>query len=200
MTNGLPSLRGMSMQWLSRFGAVCGIVLGLSLGVPGVVEAFTGETAVTSFVIGLGAAFGAPALYAYQLHQADATGRFGAFAFAVNVIGLGLFAGVGFALNLVLFFLDQATVAAVLDGPTRWAVLGSGAVFVVGTLLFGVSMIRARVLPRVAAVGYTVSLVLLAALASLPDSLLGSAAHVAAAASLVWLSAAVWPVPSTREP
>ncbi|WP_203694575.1 hypothetical protein [Catellatospora coxensis] len=190
----------MSMQWLSRFGAVCGIVLALSLGVPGVVEAFTGETTVTSFVVGLGAAFGAPALYAYQLRQADAAGRFGAFAFAVNVIGLGLFTGVGFALNLVLFFLDQAAVAAVLDGPTRWAVLGSAVVFVVGSVLFGVSMFRARVLPRVAAAGYTVSLVLLAAaLAPLPDSLLSSAAHVAAAASLVWLSAAVWPVPSTRE-
>ena len=63
------------MQWLSRFGAVCGVILGLSLGVPGVVEAFTGETVVTSFVVGLGAAFGAPALYAYQLRQADAAGR-----------------------------------------------------------------------------------------------------------------------------
>lgn len=200
MTNGLPNLRGMSMQWLSRFGAVGGVILGLSLGVPGVVEAFTGETTVTSFVVGLGAAFGAPALYAYQLRQADAAGRFGAFAFAVNVIGLGLFTGVGFALNLVLFFLDQATVSAVLAGPTRWAVLGSAAVFVVGSVLFGVSMFRAGVLPRVAAAGYTVSLVLLAALAPLPDSLLSSAAHVAAAASLVWLSAAVWAVPSTREP
>ncbi|MEU7820486.1 hypothetical protein [Catellatospora sp. NPDC049133] len=190
----------MSMQWLSRFGAVCGVILALSLGVPGVVEAFTGETTVTSFVAGLGAAFGAPALYAYQLRQADAAGRFGAVAFAVNVIGLGLFTGVGFALNLVLFFLDEATVSAVLDGPTRWAVLGSGMVFIAGSVLFGVSMLRAAVLPRVAAVGYIVSLVMLAALAPLPDSLLSSAAHVAAAASLVWLSAAAWAVPSTREP
>jgi hypothetical protein len=43
----------MNMFWLVRFGAVCGIVLGLSLGLPAVVEALTGETAVTSFVIGL---------------------------------------------------------------------------------------------------------------------------------------------------
>ncbi|MFC7241274.1 hypothetical protein ACFQO7_02155 [Catellatospora aurea] len=121
----------MSMPWLSRFGAVCGVILALSLGVPGVVEPFTGETTVTSFVAGLGAAF---------------------------------------------------------------------MVFIAGSVLFGVSMLRARVLPRVAAAGYIVSLVMLAALAPLPDSLLSSAAHIAAAASLVWLSAAVWAVPSTREP
>jgi signal transduction histidine kinase len=84
-------------MWLLRFGAVCGIVLGLSLGVPGAVEAFTGETAVTSFIIGLGAAFGAPALTALYLRQREAAGKFGAIAYAINVIGLGLFAGVGSA-------------------------------------------------------------------------------------------------------
>jgi hypothetical protein len=175
-------------MWLLRFGAVCGVVLGLSLGLPGAVEAFTGETAVTSFVVGFGAAFGPPALFAFYLFQRQAAGRFGALAFAVNMIGLGLFAGVGFALNLVLFFLEGTAV----PGPTRVAVLASAAVFVVGTVLFGVSMIRARVFPRVAAWGYTVTLPLLAVLAPLPDTALTSVLHVVAAACLVWLSAAVW--------
>jgi hypothetical protein len=186
----------MNMQLTARIGVVCGVILGLSLGVPGAIEAFTGETTATSLVIGLGAAFGAPALLAIHLRQATEAGRFGAIAFVTNLIGLGLFAGVGFALNLVFYFLDPATIATVLAGPTGVAIRAAAVVFVVGVILFGASMIRARVLPRLAAIGYTVFLVLLAALASLPDSVLGSLVHVGACCSLGWLSLAAWPVRS----
>lgn len=175
---------------LQRFGAVCGVVLGLSIGVPGAVEAFTGETTATSLVIGLGAAFGPPALTAFYL-WGQGSGTFRSVAYGVNVIGLGLFSGVAFALNLVLFFLSDAVVEDVLDGPTGVVVRLSALVFVVGTVLFGATMIRDRAFPTVPAWGYTVSLPLLALLAPLDDSPLTSAVHVVAAASLIWLSAAV---------
>ena len=181
----------MSTTWLLRFGAACGVVLGLSTAVPGLVEAFTGETAATSFVIGVGAAFGAPALTALHLRQRVESGHFGAIAYAVNVIGLGLFAGVAFALNLVLFYVDEAVADEVLAGPTRFAVLGAALVFVAGTILFSVSMLRARVLPVVPAAGYGAAFTLLALLAPLPDSPLTSAVHVLAGGSLIWLCAAV---------
>ncbi|PZG01506.1 hypothetical protein [Micromonospora deserti] len=182
----------MSTSWLLRFGAACGVVLGLSTAVPGLVEAFIGETAATSFVIGVGAAFGGPALTALYLRQRAATGRFGAVAYAVNMIGLGLFAGVAFALNMVLYYLDEAVADDVLDGPSGVAVLGSAVVFVAGTVMFAVSMLRARVLPRVAAAGYGVAFTLLALLAPLPDSPVISAVHVLAGASLIWLCTAIW--------
>ncbi|GAA4455199.1 hypothetical protein [Phytohabitans houttuyneae] len=186
----------MSTTWLLRFGAACGVVLGLSTAVPGLIEAFTGETAATSFVIGLGAAFGAPALTALYLRQRTESGRFGAVAYAVNLIGLGLFAGVAFALNLVLFYVDEAVADEVLAGPTRFAVLGSALVFVTGTVLFAVSMVRTRVLPVLPAAGYGLAFTLLALLAPLPDSPLTSAVHVLAGGSLIWLSVALRaPVP-----
>ncbi|GIH97233.1 hypothetical protein ACFFMN_41565 [Planobispora siamensis] len=182
----------MFPSWISRFGAACGVVLGLSIGVPGLIEAFTGETALTSLVIGLGAAFGAPALTAFYLHQSESAGRFGAVAYAVNLIGLCLFSGVAFALNLVIFFLDAPVVAGLLAGPTRFALLTGVAVFAVGTVLFGISMVRARVFPRPAAWIYMLSLVALTALAQLPDTPLTSAVHVVACGVLVWMSASVW--------
>ncbi len=182
----------MSISWLLRFGAVCGVLTGLSLGVPGAIEAFTGETAATSFVAGVGAAFAAPAVTAFHLRQSAAAGRFGAIAYAVNVVGLGLFAGVAFSLNLVVFFLDGSVAAELLRGPTRLALLGSVAVFVPGVVLFGVSMLRARVLPWPAAVGYGVLLPLLALLAPLPDTPLISGVHLMACASLIWLSLSTW--------
>ncbi|WP_165989497.1 hypothetical protein [Streptomyces sp. YIM 98790] len=187
----------MSETWLLRFGAVCGVVLALSIGVPGAVEAFTGETAATSFVIGLGTALGAPALTGLYLHQrrrrgAAGGGRFEPFAYAVNLLGLCLFAGAAFALNLVLFFLDEEVAEEVMAGPTLAAVLGAVVLFVLGSVLFGAAMVRARVFPRAAALGYAVLFPLLALLAPLPDSLLVSVVHVLAGAALFRLSAVVW--------
>ena len=192
-TDTKPIRTESSREWLLRFGAASGVLFGLSLGVPGLIEAFTGETTVTSFIVGLGvAAFGVPALFAFHLYQADAAGRFGEVAFAVNAIGLGLFAGGSFGFNLLLFFVDDAVSDAVLDGPTMWAILGVGLAFLVGTILFGTSMARSGVMPRVAAVGYIVGLVMIGLLSQLDDSLLSSLAHVIAAASLITLSVRVW--------
>ncbi|TKK91491.1 hypothetical protein FDA94_01525 [Herbidospora galbida] len=176
---------------LLRFGALCGVVMGLSVGVPGAVEAFTGETTVTSLVIGLGVAFGPPALTAFHLRQSEVSGRFGEVAYAVNMIGLSLFAGIAFALNLVVFFLDDAVTRELLLGPTKIVLLGGTAVFVVGTVLFSVAMLRAGVFPRVPAAGYGVTLTALALGASLPDGALTSLLHVLVGATLIWLSLSV---------
>lgn len=181
----------MNLLWLIRFGAVCGLGTGLSLGVPGAVEAFTGETAATSFVAGLGAALGVPMLTALYL-RLEGTGRFTRVAYATNVIGLGLYAGVAFSLNLVLFFLDPAVAEELLAGPTRFAILFSAAIFIGGTLLFGACMIRSQAFPAVPSWAYTLALPLLAALAPLPDTLFISGLHVVACAALIWLAAAAW--------
>ncbi|MEJ8657058.1 hypothetical protein [Streptomyces sp. MS1.AVA.4] len=114
------------LERLTRFGAICGILFGLSLGAAGAIEAFTGRLAATSFVVALGVAgFGAPALIAFHLRQADVAGRFGAIAAAVDIIGLGLFAGASFAYNVVLFFVETSRVrhrarrAVALGDPRR---------------------------------------------------------------------------------
>nr|WP_062339331.1 hypothetical protein [Herbidospora sakaeratensis] len=176
---------------LLRFGVVCGVVMGLSVGVPGAVEAFTGETTATSLVIGLGVAFGPPALTAFHLRQSEVSGRFGAVAYAVNMIGLTLFAGLALALNVVVFFLDDAVTRELLRGPTKIVLLGGTAVFVAGTILFSAAMLRAGVFPKVPAAGYGVTLTALALAASSPDSVLTSLLHVLVAATLIWLSLSV---------
>ena len=179
------SVRGMTS--LLRLGAGCGVLSGSFIALPGAVEAFTGETAPTSFVIGLSPALAVPLLMALHLAQLRAAGRLGAVGFAVNVVGLGLFGGAAFTLNLVLFYLDDAVVDD-LAVQTRLALLGSAAVFVVGSVLFGLAMIRAKVHPRPAAWIYTIALPVFALAAPLPDSPLTSAVHVVVGATLVWLS------------
>jgi hypothetical protein len=187
------------MTFLLRFGAVCGALCGLFLAVPGAVEAFTGETAATSLVLGISPALAMPLLTAMHLGQLRATGRLGTVGYAVNVIGLGLFGGAAFTLNMALFYLDDAVVED-LATQTRLALLGSALVFTVGTVLFGLATVRARVYPRPAAWSYTIAFPVFALAGPLPDSVLTSALHVVVGATLVWLATALWAlIPVERE-
>ncbi len=176
---------------LIRLAVWSGALAGLCIGLPGAVEVFTGEIAATSFVLGVSPAFAVPLLVVLHLRQSDVVGSFGALAYTVNVVGLGLFGGAAFSLNLVLFHADKPVLDELLAGPTRFALLGSALLFAVGAVLFGVAMVRARVFPRVAAVAYAVSLPVLALAAPLPDSPLISAVHVVAGGTVAWLAVAV---------
>lgn len=173
---------------LTKLGAWCGVAAGLCIALPAAVEIVTGETAATSFVLGLAPALAVPLLVVLHLSHGT-SGRFGAVAFTVNAVGLGLFGGAAFTLNLALFYLDDATVRELLRGPTMVALLGSALVFALGSVLFGVAMLRAGVLARVPAVAYLVAFPVLAIAARLPDTPLISAVHIVAGGSLVWLAA-----------
>jgi hypothetical protein len=175
---------------------VCGVLCGALVGVPGAIEAFTGETTATSFLLGLGPGLAAPLLTAVYLRQSAVAGRFGAVAYAVNLIGLGLFGSVAFALNMVVFYLDEAVIESLLAGPTKVAFLGSAVVFVVGTGLFAASLVRGRVFPQGAGWSYGLTLTVLALLAPLPDTPLVSAVHAVAGLTLGWLSLSLWSHPS----
>ncbi|MER5224622.1 hypothetical protein [Streptomyces flaveus] len=175
-----------------RAGALCGLLSGLLIALPALVEAFTGETSATSVPLALSSAFALPLLTALHRRQGPAGGRLAEVAHTVNLVGLGLFGGAAFASNLVLFYFDDDVIDETLTGPTIPALIGSAAVFAVGCALFGAAMIRARVLPRVPSWGYAVVLPLFAFLTSLPDSLLTSALHVLVGVILMWLSAALW--------
>ena len=169
----------------NRVSAWSGVAAGLGIAVPGGVEAFVGETAGTSLVLAVTPALAVPLLVVLHRGQAEVAGRFGVVAYLVNLIGLGLFGGAAFSLNAVLFFTGVKPA-----GPSVVMLLGSAVVFAVGSVLFGVSMLRARVYPVVPVWGYTVLLAVFAVAARLPDGVLTSVLHVGVGASLVWLAVA----------
>ncbi|TDV57230.1 hypothetical protein [Actinophytocola oryzae] len=179
---------------LSRWS---GVAAGVCVAAPAVVEAFTGETAATSLVIALSPALAVPLLVLLHLRQKALSGPFGELAYTVNAIGLGLFGGAAFTLNTTLFYLDDEVVTDLLAGPTKYALLGSALVFAVGAILFGTSMLRTRLHPRVAATAYLVAFPVLALAARLPDTPLTSVVHLVAGTSLVWLALALPAAPGT---
>ncbi|WP_241845347.1 hypothetical protein [Streptomyces silvensis] len=183
---------GPASDRTARLGALSGLLSGLLITLPSLVEAFTGETAATSFFLALSPAFSLPLLVALHRRQAAVTGRFGEAAHVVNLIGLGLFGGAAFAANLVLFHFDEDVIDENLTGPTIPALIGSAAVFAVGCALFGTAMVRARVFPRVPSWSYATALPLFAFLIALPDSLFTSALHIVVGATLTWLAVDLW--------
>ncbi|MEV0224064.1 hypothetical protein [Streptomyces sp. NPDC050704] len=174
-----------------RVGALCGLLSGLLIALPSLVEAFTGETSATSVLLALSSPFALPLLTALHRRQGPAGGRLGEVGHTVNLVGLGLFGSAAFAANLVLFYFDDAVIDETLTGPTIPVLIGSAAVFAVGCALFGAAMVRARILPRVPSWGYAVVLPLFAFLTSLPESLLTIAGHIMVGVILMWLSAAL---------
>ncbi|MFE2757242.1 hypothetical protein ACFXGA_35120 [Actinosynnema sp. NPDC059335] len=175
------------MSFLLRFGAWCGALSGLFIAVPGLIEAFVGETTATSLVIGVSPALAAPLVTALYVKQPRTV--LGTVGYVVNSVGLGLFGAAAYALNVVLFPLGGPTLPAV----TVAVLSGSAAVFAVGTVVFAVSMIKSRVHPPVAAWTYAVALPVFTFAARLPDTPLTSALHVLVGGALVWLARSAYP-------
>ncbi|SNQ49411.1 putative secreted protein [Frankia canadensis] len=204
------------MVFLLRFGAVSGLAAGLFIGVPGLIEAFTGETLATSLVIGISPALAVPLLLALRLslpttdrqrrgtvarrpgadtwpspadHRGGGAGAFADTAFAVNLLGLGLFGGAAYALNVVIYPLGDDTDLAT---ASRAALLVSAAVFAVGSVLFGIAMLRAGAHPRTPVWLYLLALPPFAVAARLPDTALTSVLHMLVGLAVGWLGASCW--------
>lgn len=189
---------------LPRFSAASGLLAGLFLAVAGFVSIFTGKTAGAAFVIALVPALTIPLLIAvFHQRHADVPGAFGPVAYGVNLIGLGLFGGAVFTIDTALFYLPAPVRDHLKHEPTIVALLGSAVLFAVGSVLFGVFLLRARAYPRPLCLAYIVFPALLAALSPLPDSPLKNVIHCLTGLTLAWLAITLWrtnarPVPSGR--
>jgi len=179
------------MTFLLRFGSVGGVLAGLALGVPGLIESFTGKTTLTGLFLGVSPFLALPLVVALYLSQARAAGRLATVGYPVILVGTGLFGAAAYTKDIALIHLDDAVVTRLLDGPTRVAFLGSAAVFIAGAVLFGLSMVRAGVLPRVPAWGFTLVLPAFAVVAGLPYGPYKGIMHALAAAVLIWLAVSV---------
>jgi hypothetical protein len=181
----------MSPQ-LFRFSAISGMVSGLFLAVAGTISIFTGKTAGAAFVIALSPALALPLLVAVYQRHAVSAGKFGVTAFGTSLIGLGLFGGAVFVKDTTLFYVSTAVQDHLKHEPTIIALLGAAVIFVVGTVMFGIFLLRTGEYPRLLACGYIVFPSLLALLSPLHDSPLQNANHTLAGATIAWLALTLW--------
>ncbi|MFD3744096.1 hypothetical protein [Nocardia sp. NPDC058633] len=182
----------MDTRALLRLGGISGLIGGTTIALAGATELIVdGKTPLTQILNGVAVPFGIGLLVALYsvLHQR--LGRFGALAFAVQFLGFGYFAGVAFAKNFVLVYLDKPIVDELLTTPAKSAFLATAFLALTGTLLFGTALLRSAAVPRVAAILYTVGLSVLCLTFLLPAPLV-RVGHIAAGVGMMWLAWTVW--------
>jgi hypothetical protein len=148
----------MSTRTLYRLGALAGglsavcIVIGRLLA--SLPDTQPGE--IFDLLSPFFALFFTVALY---LGQRRESGVFGGVAFVVLFTGLAAVVSLDYFGAFIRLQLPEGTTEQIMEGPTGLVVIGSLLTFLVGEILFGVSVMRAGVYSRIAAIPFTAGLV-----------------------------------------
>lgn len=182
----------MDTRSLLRLGSVAGLVCGGAIAVAGATELIAGDkTPITQVLNGAAVPFGIGLLVALYALLYQRLGRFGAVAFVVQFLGFGYFAGIAFAKNFVLVYLDRPVVDELLTTPAKLAFVATAVVALTGTVLFGAALLRSSAVPPVAATLYTAGLSVLCLTFLLPAPMV-RVGHIAAGLGMLWLARTVW--------
>lgn len=141
------------------------------------------------------ALLGISGIYARQVEEA---GWLGLVGFLTFFVGLALLTSVGFLEAIVMPLLASEapqSIAVFFPGEGLGVLdtvrLPAGLVWIVGGLLFGISIIRAGILPRWAAILFVIGTASLLLAAVLPEAV-GRFISLPAAVGLAWLGYALW--------
>jgi hypothetical protein len=185
----------MSVLQLYRWAGIAGLFAAVLNAVVELLPAHLGGP-LNLFV----SAAGLWVLSALYLRQRQPSGLFGLVSYLIHSFGMTLVTGLVFAQVFVLAALDPALVASLMAGPTGIAALSSFAIFILGVILFGISLLRANVFPKWAAVLYILGFLLVAAGLSF-SGLLSAIGEVTVSIALLGLSVPlIWDHSATRAP
>jgi hypothetical protein len=118
--------------------------------------------------------------------KADILGIVGA---TLSVAALAGLVGVEFVLNLVFPYLDQDIIAVLRQGPLAIALTAVSLLFLVGTVIFMLTLWRTSTAPRGAILLYTAGTIPIALRALFPETVL-QIGLIALAAAISWLT--IW--------
>ncbi|MFG2006435.1 hypothetical protein ACGFNU_45550 [Spirillospora sp. NPDC048911] len=184
---------------LLRLSALAGVICGVSIALGGLSELLAGDkTTASGYLNGLSPAFGLAFLAGLYLAQRQDLGRYGAVAFMLNYIGLALFAGAAYARNFVLVHMEKAEVESLLSGSHKLPFIGAALLTLAGTVLFGVAMYRAGVVPRPASALFVIGFAPVCLGFVLP-AVVNRSGHMVAGTGIIWLALALWSM-HVREP
>lgn len=182
----------METTHLYQTTAVAGWICGGAIAAAAATELIVGaKVPVTEVLNGGAVPFGMLLLVGLYLTVRTVVGSFGAVAAGVHFLGFGFFAGVVYTKNFVLTQLDQPTLDRLLAGPARWVFLATAGLALAGTVLFAISIIGVRAIPRGAVACYTIGLSVLCLTFLLPTPLV-RCGHLVAGTGIAWLALYVW--------
>lgn len=180
----------MPARQLYRWGALAGFVSAAAIILGKVLMLLPDEQAgeILDFVSPL---FGLLAILAVYLWQREEAGKFGAVAFVVVFFGLALVTSLDFFGAFIRLELSESLRDELLEGTPGIAFAVSGLIFLTGAILFGTSLIRSAVYPKLAGWMFLVGFVFLP-LGELVPEWLVVVGSIVAGLGVFWLSAVLW--------
>jgi hypothetical protein len=122
--------------------------------------------------------------------------KFSAVALALNVLGLAAVTGVEWVINLVFVRLDPSQIAALRAGPLGTAFVAASMIFLLGSILYCLALLRDGKAPRIPVIAYALATVPIALRNFVPELALDLALALLGA-SVIWL--ALWMLHSSPE-
>lgn len=179
----------MSTSTLFRIGAVLGLVTTVlfAIEVPFPDTTLMETLSIIALVCG---SFSLLAIYLYHRESAGVLGDVGYFTAAVSNI---LTVGAVFMLAYVVPLVDEETIMTIVSGPAAFYLLVTFVMVALGGILFGLSVVRARVFHPLAGVFYGLGAVGIAAffLLQLPR-LVSMIATWIMVFGIAWASVQLW--------
>ena len=123
--------------------------------------------------------------------------RYSAVALALNVLGLAAVTGVEWVINLVFVGLDPAQIAVLRGGPLGTAFLAASILFLLGSILYCIALLRDGKAPRVPIIAYAIATLPIGLRNFVPELVLDLALGLLGA-SVTWL--ALWMLGSRPAP
>jgi hypothetical protein len=115
--------------------------------------------------------------------------KFSSVALALNVVGLSAATGAEWVINLVFIRLDPSQIAALRGGPLGTALVAASMIFLLGSILYCLALLRDGNAPRIPTIAYAIAAVPIALRNLVPELALDTAL-VLLGASVIWL--ALW--------
>lgn len=182
----------MSSSTLFRLSGLAGILSGSAFIIDQVlIDMLWADSLIANTIGFLSSVLGLYALTGLYLYQREASGSPGMIGYALNFSGLTLLVGVVFANNYILSQLSEEAVEGLFAGPTRLVFVVIAVFYLIGVAVFGVAIIRAGRLPRLAAWLYMLGWMPVALAPFFPD-LLVTIGAVLAGGSIAWFGYALW--------
>jgi len=176
----------MSTKTLYRLSALAGTLSGLCIIIGKLLIPLPNRQIgeIVDFFSPLLALFLAVGLY---LRQRKESGIFGGIAFIVLFLGLATVVSLDYIGAFVAPYLPEGMIDQILEGPTGAVAATSGLTFILGEILFGISVIRAKIFSRIASILFMVGMFFVPLGSVFPENLIiiGS---ILAGVGLIWWS------------
>jgi hypothetical protein len=123
--------------------------------------------------------------------------KYSSVALALNVLGLAAVTGVEWVINLVFVGLDPVHIAELRSGPLGTALLATSVIFLLGSFLYCIALLRDGKAPRIPVITYAIATVPIALRVFVPELVLDLSLGLLGA-SVTWL--ALWMLGSHPAP